>query len=68
MISSVITHSPKCKVATAALIELRTACDLFEAAASYGGRAIKFLVSVLTSTAEVRSSKLAWFHRVVSDF
>ena len=45
MISSVVTHSPKCKVAPAALLELKTACDLFEAAASHGGRAGKFLVS-----------------------
>ncbi|TEB32701.1 hypothetical protein FA13DRAFT_1662397 [Coprinellus micaceus] len=43
MISSVVTHSPKCKVAPAALLELKTACDLFEAAASHGGRAGKFL-------------------------
>ncbi|KAJ2927653.1 hypothetical protein H1R20_g9438, partial [Candolleomyces eurysporus] len=43
MVSSVITHSPKCKVAPAALLELKTACDLFEAAASHGGRAVKFL-------------------------
>lgn len=45
MISSVVTHSPKCKVAPAALLELKTACDLFENAASHGGRARKFLVS-----------------------
>lgn len=48
MISSVITHSPKCKVAPAALLELKTACDLFEAAATHGGRAGKFLVSRFT--------------------
>src|SRR3984957_1859608 len=45
MLSSVVTHSPLSKVAPAALLELRTACDLFEKAASYGGRAVKFLVS-----------------------
>ncbi|KAF5313331.1 hypothetical protein D9611_008642 [Ephemerocybe angulata] len=43
MISSVITHSPKCKVAPAAMLELKTACDMFEAAALHGGRAGKFL-------------------------
>ncbi|RXW22701.1 hypothetical protein EST38_g3131 [Candolleomyces aberdarensis] len=43
MVSSVITDSPKCKVAPAALLELKTACDLFEAAASHGGRALKLL-------------------------
>ncbi|KAG2007078.1 fungal specific transcription factor domain-containing protein, variant 3 [Coprinopsis cinerea AmutBmut pab1-1] len=43
MIGSVVTHNPKCKVAPAALLELKTACDLFEHAASFGGRAVKFL-------------------------
>ncbi len=45
MISSVVTHGSQCKVAPAALLELKAACDLFETAASYGGRAVKFLVS-----------------------
>ncbi|KAH6903168.1 hypothetical protein BKA70DRAFT_1301768 [Coprinopsis sp. MPI-PUGE-AT-0042] len=43
MIGSVVTHNPKCKVAPAALLELKTACDLFEQASSFGGRAVKFL-------------------------
>ncbi|TFK25407.1 hypothetical protein FA15DRAFT_668474 [Coprinopsis marcescibilis] len=43
MIGSVVTRNPKCKVAPAALLELKTACDLFENAASYGGRSVKFL-------------------------
>jgi hypothetical protein len=44
MLSSVVTHSPSCKVAPAALLELSMACDLFERAAAHGGRAKKFLV------------------------
>ena len=44
MLASVATHGPRSTVAPAALSELKNACDLFEAASSYGGRAIKFLV------------------------
>ncbi|KAK0205424.1 fungal-specific transcription factor domain-containing protein [Desarmillaria ectypa] len=43
MISSVVIHGPTCKVAPAALLELKAACDLFDTAARYGGRAVKFL-------------------------
>ncbi|KAE9406550.1 hypothetical protein BT96DRAFT_875520 [Gymnopus androsaceus JB14] len=43
MISSVVTHGPKSKVAPAALLELKSACELFEQAATHGGRAVKFL-------------------------
>ncbi|KIY49731.1 hypothetical protein FISHEDRAFT_7362, partial [Fistulina hepatica ATCC 64428] len=43
MISSVVTHSPRSKVAPAALLELNAAVDLFEKAAAVGGRAVKFL-------------------------
>ncbi|KAL1748296.1 fungal-specific transcription factor domain-containing protein [Schizophyllum fasciatum] len=43
MLSSVVTHSPRTKVAHAALLELRGALELFESAASHGGRAQKFL-------------------------
>ncbi|KDR77286.1 hypothetical protein GALMADRAFT_96046 [Galerina marginata CBS 339.88] len=43
MLASVATHSSRSKIAPAALLELRTACDLFENAAAYGGRAGKFL-------------------------
>ncbi|TRM66904.1 fungal-specific transcription factor domain-containing protein [Schizophyllum amplum] len=43
MLSSAVTHSPKTKVAHAALLELRGALELFEMAASHGGRAVKFL-------------------------
>lgn len=46
MLASVATHGPRSNVAPAALSELRNACDLFEAASAYGGRAIKFMVSV----------------------
>ena len=46
MLASVATHGPRCNVAPAALSELKNACDLFEGASTYGGRAIKFLVSV----------------------
>jgi hypothetical protein len=45
-VASVATNASRSKVAPAALSELKNACDLFEAASSYGGRAIKFLVSV----------------------
>lgn len=46
MLSSVVTLASKSKVAPAALLELGTACDLFERAAAYGGRATKFIVSI----------------------
>jgi hypothetical protein len=46
MLASVATHGPRSNVAPAALSELKNACDLFEAASGYGGRAIKFLVNV----------------------
>ena len=46
MLASVATNGSRSKIAPAALSELRNACDLFEAASSYGGRAIKFLVSI----------------------
>ena len=51
MLSSVATHGSRSKIAPAALSELKNACDLFESASTYGGRAIKFLVS-LTSISE----------------
>ncbi|TFY69763.1 hypothetical protein EVJ58_g254 [Rhodofomes roseus] len=41
--SSVVTHGGTTKTAQAALGELRLAYDLFENAAKYGGRAVKFL-------------------------
>lgn len=44
MLASVVTYSPKSKVAGPALLELRNAADLFEKGAVYGGRAAKFLV------------------------
>ncbi|KAL0578343.1 hypothetical protein V5O48_003657 [Marasmius crinis-equi] len=43
MLSSVVLHGSKSKVAPAALLEVRSACDLFEKAAAHGGRAVKFL-------------------------
>ncbi|KIK07112.1 hypothetical protein K443DRAFT_2598 [Laccaria amethystina LaAM-08-1] len=43
MLASVVTHSSKCKVAPAALLELNSSCELFASAANYGGRAVKFL-------------------------
>ncbi|KAF8909644.1 hypothetical protein CPB84DRAFT_1765097 [Gymnopilus junonius] len=43
MLASVATHSSRSKIAPAALLELKNACDVFESAASYGGRAGKFL-------------------------
>ena len=47
MLASVVTHGGTTKTAQAALGELRSAAVLFEQAASYGGRAVKFLVRVL---------------------
>jgi len=44
MMASVATHASRSKIAPAALLELKIACDLFEAASKYGGRAGKFLV------------------------
>ncbi|OBZ76843.1 putative transcriptional regulatory protein C1F7.11c [Grifola frondosa] len=43
MLASVVTHGGTTKTAQAALGELRLACDLFERAATHGGRAVKFL-------------------------
>ncbi|KAG7095619.1 hypothetical protein E1B28_006343 [Marasmius oreades] len=43
MLSSVVMHGSKSKVAPAALLEVRSACELFEQAAAHGGRAVKFL-------------------------
>uniref|UniRef100_A0A0W0F0V7 Zn(2)-C6 fungal-type domain-containing protein n=1 Tax=Moniliophthora roreri TaxID=221103 RepID=A0A0W0F0V7_MONRR len=43
MLSSVVMNGPKSKVAPAALLEVISACDLFEKAADHGGRAVKFL-------------------------
>ncbi|KAH9834766.1 fungal-specific transcription factor domain-containing protein [Rhodofomes roseus] len=43
MLASVVTHGGTTKTAQAALGELRLAYDLFENAAKYGGRAVKFL-------------------------
>jgi len=47
MLASAATHvSKQCQVAHTAMVELDHACELFERAASYGGRAVKFLVSL----------------------
>ncbi|KAG5643330.1 hypothetical protein DXG03_001180 [Asterophora parasitica] len=43
MLASVVTNGSQSKVAPAALVELRTACELFQQASVYGGRAVKFL-------------------------
>ncbi|KAF8065271.1 fungal-specific transcription factor domain-containing protein [Lyophyllum atratum] len=43
MLASVVTHSSQSKVAPAALLELSMACELFQQASTYGGRAGKFL-------------------------
>ncbi|KAL0946244.1 hypothetical protein HGRIS_012501 [Hohenbuehelia grisea] len=43
MLSSVVIHSTKSKVARAAFVELEAALELFTNAAAYGGRAVKFL-------------------------
>ncbi|KAF4603107.1 hypothetical protein EYR38_003512 [Pleurotus pulmonarius] len=43
MLSSVVIHCTKNKVAAAAIIELKKAHELFEKASRYGGRAVKFL-------------------------
>lgn len=44
MLASVVTHGATTKTSQAALAELRLAKELFESAAGYGGRAVKFLV------------------------
>jgi hypothetical protein len=44
MLASVATHASRSKIAPAALLELKIACDLFEEASRFGGRAGKFLV------------------------
>ncbi|KAH8080733.1 fungal-specific transcription factor domain-containing protein [Cristinia sonorae] len=46
MLASVVTHGATTKTSQAALGELRLAKDLFEKAAEYGGRAVKFLPAV----------------------
>ena len=53
MLASVATHSSRSKIAPAALLELRMACDLFESASSFGGRAGKFLVRMPMCTSDV---------------
>lgn len=59
MLASVVTRCPQSKVASAAFVELRMACDLFERAAQYGGRAKTFLVSLFPSHAEaLRSNEI----------
>ena len=47
MLASVVTHASQSKVAPAALLELRVAYELFESAAAYGGRAVKFIVGLV---------------------
>ena len=47
MLGSVVTHGGITKTAQAALGEVRLAYGLFGEAAKYGGRAVKFLVSVI---------------------
>jgi hypothetical protein len=42
MLASVVTHAPKSRVAEAALLEIKSAMKLFEAAAKLGGRATRF--------------------------
>jgi len=50
MLASAATHvSKQCQVAHTAMVELDRACELFERAANYGGRAVKFLVSISTA-------------------
>jgi len=46
MLASVATHASRSKIAPAALLELKNAYELFEAASGFGGRAVKFLVSL----------------------
>lgn len=57
------THvSKQSQVAHAALIELNSACELFEHAARHGGRAVKFLVSTRVISISVRLVCFGFFH------
>ena len=47
MLAFVVTHTSQSKVVPAALLELRVVYELFESAAVYGGRAVKFIVGVV---------------------
>jgi hypothetical protein len=50
MLASVVTRATgvglQAKVTSAAMLQLKAACELFAEAASYGGRAAKFLVMI----------------------
>ncbi|KAF9485642.1 hypothetical protein BDN70DRAFT_870940 [Pholiota conissans] len=43
MLASVVTNGSRSKIAPAALLEFNNACELFQTASGYGGRAVKFL-------------------------
>ncbi len=55
MLASVATNSSRCKIAPAALLELNNACDLFQRASAFGGRAVKFLVSLPRPTSQLNT-------------
>ena len=65
MLASIVTRATgiglKSKVTSAAMLQLKSACELFAEAASYGGRAVKFLVktSWRTSTHFLKSFPVA---------
>ena len=59
MLASVATNASRSKIAPAALLELKIACDLFEAASKYGGRAGKFLVGFCRLSDTLRNKLIA---------
>jgi hypothetical protein len=44
MLALVPVRAPRCSMAQGALVELRSAYELFDRAAPFGGRAVKMLV------------------------
>jgi hypothetical protein len=49
MLALIPVRAPQSKMAQGALMEFRTAYELFESAASFGGRAVKMLVCIPSS-------------------
>ncbi|TFK67651.1 hypothetical protein BDN72DRAFT_90025 [Pluteus cervinus] len=56
MLAHVVTRSPQSRVAPAALLELGGALELFQKAAAYGGRAVKFFPIVQRLQAKARQT------------
>lgn len=56
-------RAPQCKMAQAALVELRLAYELFDSAAAFGGRAVKMLVCLNFVTLDTNNIFTLTAHR-----